>query len=110
MLDTTIIFTAPGTRTQDAEGIWHDGTSTTREVFARMESASRGEFYAGGVAGFRAELRFTIFHAEYKKEKTRTWNGDVYAIGRTYQKPGTDDLELYVKREVGVHSGAQNTD
>ena len=105
MLDTTIILITPGTRTQDAEGIWRDGKPESREIYARMSSVSRAEFYTGGEAGFRPELRFTVFQAEYQGESKLVWNGDAYAVYRTYQVPGTDDLELYVKREVGVHGG-----
>ena len=105
MLDTTITLTTPGTRVQDADGVWRNGTPTTREIFARMESVSRGEFYAGGEAGFRPELRFTVFQAEYQGESRLVWNGQAFAIYRTYQIPGTDDLELYAQREVGVHNG-----
>lgn len=110
MVDTIITLTTPGTRTQDSEGIWRNGTPTTREIFARMDSVDRREFYSGGEAGFRPEMRFTVFQAEYQGEGRLIWNGDAYAIYRTYQIPGTDDLELYVQREVGVHNGSKNAD
>ena len=110
MIDTTITLTTPGTRTQGGDGVWRDGTPTERDVFARMDSIDRREFYAGGEAGFRPEMRFTVFQAEYQGEDRLIWNGAAYAIYRTYHVPGTDDLELYVQREVGVHNGAQNTD
>lgn len=110
MVDTVITLTTPGTRTQDANGVWRDGTPTTKDIFARMNDVSRAEFYAGGEAGFRPELRFTVFQSEYAGEARLIWNGDAYAIYRTYHVPGTDDLELYAQREVGVHNGAQNAD
>ena len=110
MIDTTITLIAPGTRTQDAEGIWRTVAPTEREILARMDSIGRSEFYSAGEAGFRPDMRFTVFQAEYQGEGRLTWNGDAYAIYRTYQVPGTDDLELYVQREVGVHNGGQNTD
>lgn len=109
MLDTTITFITPGTRTQDADGIWRDGTPTERDIFARMESVSRGEFFSGGQSGFRPEMLFTIFQAEYQGEDELTWNGSAYSIYRTYNVPGTDDLELYVQKKVGVFRGGQNT-
>ena len=110
MIDTTITLTTPGTRVQGSDGVWRDGTPTEREVFARMDSIDRREFYAGGEAGFRPEMRFTVFQAEYQGEDRLIWNGAAYAVYRTYHVPGTDDLELYVQREVGVHNAAQNTD
>lgn len=109
MVDTEITLTTPGTRVQGSDGVWRDGTPTSREIFARMGSIGRSEFYAAGEAGFRPDMRFTVFQAEYQGEDRLIWNGDAYAIYRTYHVPGTDDLELYVQREVGVHNGAQNT-
>ena len=109
MVDTTITLTTPGTRAQDGAGVWRDGTPTQREIFARMSSVDRSEFYAGGESGLRPEMRFTVFQAEYQGETRLLWNGAAYAIYRTYQVPGTDDLELYVQREAGVHNGAQNS-
>ena len=110
MIDTTITLTTPGTRVQGSDGVWRDGTPSEREVFARMDSIDRREFYAGGEAGFLPEMRFTVFQAEYQGEDRLIWNGAAYAVYRTYHVPGTDDLELYVQREVGVHNAAQNTD
>ena len=110
MVDTEITLITPGTRAQGSDGVWRDGTQTGRPIFARMESVSRSEFYAGGEAGFRTELRFTVFHAEYLGEEMLVWNGAAYAVYRTYQVPGTDDLELYAQRKVGVHYGGQNAD
>ena len=110
MIDTIVTLTTPGPRGQDSTGVWRDGTPTEREVLARMDSIDRREFYAGGEAGFRPEMRFTVFQAEYQGEDRLIWNGAAYAIYRTYHVPGTDDLELYVQREVGVHNAAQNTD
>lgn len=80
------------------------------DIRCLMESVNRSEFFAGGKAGFRPEMVFTIFHGEYRGEDTLTWNGTAYAIYRTFHRPGTDDLELYVKREVGVDNGAQDGD
>lgn len=110
MIDTVVTFVTPGTRVQGSDGVWRDGTQTTRDVFARMSSVDRSEFYAGGESGFRPEMRFLVFQAEYRGESVLIWNGKAYAVYRTYLVPGTDDLEVYVQREVGVHNGGQNAD
>lgn len=106
MLDTVITLIAPAQRTQDASGVWRDTELVEREVFARMASVNRSEFFSGGQAGLRPELRFTVFPDEYRGELICVHEGVRYAVYRTYQVPGTDDLELYVQREVGVHHGA----
>lgn len=106
MTDTTITLIAPGDSARDSEGVWRESAAVSREIFARMESVTRSEFFSGGQGGMRPELRFVVFPAEYKGEPLCEHEGTRYAIYRTYQRPGTDDLELYVQREVGVHHGA----
>lgn len=103
MVDTTITLISPASRVQDAEGVWRTTEPVTREVFAQVGSVSRAEFFSGGQTGFRPEYMFTVFAAEYRGEAVCEYNGKRYAIYRTYYVPGTDYLELYAQREVGVH-------
>ena len=107
MTDTTITLISPGTRTRDAEGVWRDGDPVRREVYARKMDVSRAEFFSGGQAGFRPELMFLVFRGNYQGEAVAEYDGVLYAIYRHYNPEGSDDIELYLRREVGVH-GAQN--
>lgn len=109
MTDAAIRLIEPEARYQDGKGIWHARGENSREIFARVKSVGRSEFFAGGQAGFRPEYCFTVFPGEYQGEAVCEYDGTRYAIYRTYQVPGTDDLELYAKLEVGVH-GAQDPD
>lgn len=110
MVDTVITLVKPGEDTQDATGVWRTGPPFLREIFARMSSISRSEFYSGGQTGHRPEMRFTVFDREYRGEPELIWEGLAYAIYRTFQIPGTDDLELYVERKLGEHVGEENAD
>lgn len=110
MIDTTINLIAPETRTQDARGVWRTTKTATREIMARVDSVDRTEFFSAGQAGFQPEFRFTVFVSEYGGEAVCEYEGVRYAIYRTYHVPGTDDLELYVRREEGVRGGVQNPD
>lgn len=105
MIDTTIRLIAPETRAQDARGVWYTTGEQITEIMARAGSVSRGEFFAAGQAGFRPEHTFTVFHGDYRGEELCEYDGERYAIYRTYHVPGTDDLELYVRREEGVRDG-----
>lgn len=107
MTDTMLTLISPGARTQDAEGVWRDGDPVRREVYARKMDISRAEFFSGGQAGFRPEMMFLVFRGNYQGEDVAEFEGVRYAIYRNYHAEGTDDLELYLRREVGVH-GAQN--
>lgn len=106
MVDTMLTLVKPAAREQDAFGVWRTTAPVEREVFARMDDVSRNEFFSGGQAGMRPELRFRIAPVEYEGEIVCIHAGTRYAVYRTYHDPGTDELELYVQREVGVH-GAQ---
>lgn len=105
MIDTALTLLASAQRTQDADGIWRTRAETRREILARLDSVDRGEFFAAGQNGLRPDHRFTVFAGEYRGETLCEYEGALYAIYRSYQIPGTDDLELYVKREVGVSNG-----
>ena len=43
--------------------------------------------------------------AEYAGEDECEYNGQRYAIYRTFRVPQTDDLELYAERKAGVIHG-----
>lgn len=105
MIDGVITFVTKGPRTRDAMGVYRDGETITREVFARVGSVTRSEFYGFGQQSYRPELQFTIFADEYQDEQECTYEGTVYVIYRTYRVPGSDDLELYVQRKAGVSNG-----
>ena len=106
MVDTTITLIAPGARTQDTKGRWKSHAEIPRQIFARKESISRSEFFSGGQNGFRPELMFLVFAGDYQGEAVAEHEGTRYAIYRTYHRPGTDDLELYMQREIGVRAPA----
>lgn len=105
MVDTVITLITAGERYQDADGIWRTSTQTERDVFARMRSVGRNEFFSAGQAGFRPEYEFVIFAAEYGGEELCQYCGQLYAVYRTYRVPDSDTLELYVQKKVGVSDG-----
>ena len=96
---SNVITLLSNARSQDATGVWRDGEETQREIFCQVDSVSRAEFFAAGQSGLRPEYRITV------GETRLIYNGARYAVYRTYHAR-TDELELYVQREVGVH-GAQ---
>lgn len=107
MLDAVITLIGPPTRTQGSDGVWRTTAATETEVFARVSSASRSEFAAAGQQGMRPEFVFSVFCGEYSGQDECEYNGVKYAIYRTYQVPGTDYMELYAQRKVGVFKKAE---
>lgn len=88
-------------REQDARGVWRS-TTAPREVFAQVNSVTQREFFEGGRNGLNPELMFTMFYADYHNEPIVEYNGNQYAVYRTYLKRN-DVLELYVERKGGTN-------
>lgn len=103
MVDTEITLIKPAGRVQDETGVWRTTEPEERTILARVDDVSRAEFFAAGQSGMRAEFRFLVNPVEYAGEDVCAYAGRRYAIYRTYHVPGSDELELYVQREVGVH-------
>lgn len=103
MTDTAITLISDPSRYQDENGVWRSGEKTEREIFARVDSVSRSEFFAAGSAGLRPEYVFLVFAGEYRGETLCRHDGTLYAIYRTYRRPGSDELELYVRGSVGIN-------
>lgn len=74
-----------------------------KEVLCQVHSVTRNEVFEGGRNGLSPVFMFTIFAAEYSGEAVCEYRGDVYSIYRTYIKPGSDYIELYVERKGGLN-------
>ena len=106
MVDTEIILIKPAARVQDATGVWRTTAEEKSDpIPAIQDDSSRSEFFAAGQVGLRAEFRFIVNVVEYNGEDMLEWEGKRYAIYRHYHVPGTDDMELYAQRDVGVQRG-----
>lgn len=91
-------------QTRDAQGVLQTD-ETARQVFCRVDSITRQEFFEAGRAGLNPEWRFTVFAGDYNGEQTLVYAGLRYGIYRTYRVPGTDYMELYAERKGGVDRG-----
>ena len=75
-------------------------TETSRQVFARVDSVTRTEWFDGARQGLNPELRFVMFRFDYAGENIVEYKGDRFTIYRTYF--GRDDsIELYAERSQG---------
>lgn len=79
---------------------------TEKQIFCRYESITRAEFFSAGRNGLNPSLVFTVFAGDYNGETSLTFHGENYAVYRTYNVPGTDDLELYAQREGGTNGSS----
>lgn len=80
---------------------------TAREVFCKVDSVTRAEFFEAGRQGLSPEYRITMFFGDYNGESVVGYKGRLYSVYRTYQAK-TDIIELYVERQGGTN-GQENT-
>lgn len=75
-------------------------TETERQVYCEVYSISQTEFYAASNTELNPEYRFNVFFGDYHGEDVCVYNGQRYAIYRTYRSG--DNLELYAERKIGA--------
>lgn len=102
---SNVITLIAETTSQDQYGVWRT-TETERTVFCSVDSVTANEFFEGGRNGLNPEYRMTMFNGDYDGERVLEYNGNRYAIYRTYLRT-TDTLELYVERKGGTNGNSQ---
>lgn len=89
------------TITRDEYGI-NRKTTTVRQVFCKIDSVTRQEFFDAGREGLNPEYRITMFYGDYNGETVVGYKGRTYSVYRTYLAK-TDIIELYVERQGGTN-------
>ncbi|MDE5769083.1 MAG: hypothetical protein K2H82_06830 [Oscillospiraceae bacterium] len=85
---------------QDEFHIQHD-QEKQRQIFCKVHSVSRTEFFSGGQNGLHPAFVFEIFPADYHSEPELIFHNVRYAIYRTFLK-NADALELYAAQKGGI--------
>ena len=83
-------------------------TRTVKQVFCKVDSVTRSEFFDAGRSGLNPEYRMTMFFGDYDGETVVGYKGRLYSVYRTYHAK-TDVIELYVERQGGT-DGEENPD
>lgn len=74
---------------------------TARDVFCKVDSVTRAEFFEAGRSGLKPEYRITMFSGDYQGESIAWYKDRIYSVYRTYVAK-TDIIELYVERKSGT--------
>lgn len=82
-------------------------TRVQKQVFCKVDSVTRAEFFDAGKSGLKPEYRITMFFGDYDGETVVGYNGRLYSVYRTYLAK-TDIIELYVERRGGT-DGEEDT-
>lgn len=101
MMDDILILITQ-TMTADQYGVMRP-TLTQKQVFCKVGSITRSEFFNAGRSGLNPEFVFSVFKGDYSGETVCEYNGNTYAIYRTFLND-MDYMELYVQREGGTNA------
>lgn len=77
-----------------------------RKVYVQIRSVTSSEWFEGGRNGLNPEYQFTMFIGDYDGEEIAEYNGNRYAIYRTYIGRN-ETIELYVEKNKGVSDGRE---
>jgi len=103
-MDAVIKLLRPAGYEEDAAGIRRPVPGDDRQVFAKVWSVTRSEFFEAGRAGYKPELVFSVWADDYGGEGVIEYNGASYAVYRTFRRQegdGSDYIELYAERKAG---------
>lgn len=75
-------------------------TEKERTVLCEVNSISQSEFFAAANTELQPELKFSVFFGDYENESVVEFQGNRYAVYRTYR--AGDYMELYVERKTGA--------
>lgn len=70
-------------------------------LFVELRSVSRNEFFESRQGGLFPQFSFIISAFDYHNEKIVEYNGERFAVYRTYE-PDDDTIEIYCQIESGV--------
>lgn len=98
----SVLTLLQSTKRQNEYGVW-EMTTVERDIFCKVDSVTRAEFFEAGRNGLNPQFQFTVFAGDYNGETVCRFEGKQYAIYRTYRDPGTDYLELYAERKGGTN-------
>lgn len=73
-----------------------------RTVFGHRYSITRNEWDDAGRRDINAEFRVDIYGFEYDEETTVEVGAAKYGVYRTYSRPNSDHIELYLEKKGGI--------
>ena len=70
------------------------------KVYGELESVSGDEYFRAGQLGIKAKYMVSVFLYDYHDEQLCELQGKRYLIYRTYNRKGTERIELYLAEEI----------
>ena len=102
-MDSVLTLITP-IKTQNSIGAFATTSEESITIFGTVSSINRTEWYDAGQNGLNPEIVFTTPIVNYSGQTIAEYNGNRYAIYRTYFPNDSDLIELYLTRDVGTKS------
>lgn len=71
-----------------------------KEVFCKVKSAERSEFFMAAQSGMKASYKVEVFEYDYENEEIAEFRGERFFIYRTFLLPNSK-IELYLGKKAG---------
>lgn len=84
----------------DSNGV-QTATETKNPIPVEIHSLTRDEFFRAGEQKLNAEMMVTTAAINYSNQELIEIDSVKYAIYRKYRDANSDDIELYLRKEVG---------
>lgn len=95
----SVISLISKTTTQNADKAIVE-TETKRDIFVKVESIGRSDFFAAAQTGLSLSYVFKTDPSNYQGENEIEYEGQRYGVTRTY-RASNDELEIYAGTVVG---------
>lgn len=104
MIDDVLAITLVKEEIDKDKRLTQDGkpnvVKKSQVVCAQRMSIKQNEYYGAREKGFKPELCLKVHCFEYNQERICVIDGIEYEIYRTYQKVGSEFVELYLKSDI----------
>lgn len=77
-------------------------TENKMEIFCRMESISKNEWFDAGRNGLKPQLKVILPEYNYEATEKVEYDGERYSVYRMFRNQKTNEVELYLEKKAGV--------
>lgn len=80
----------------------HISDEEKREILVTEGALTRTEYFKAGQSGMNPEVMLTTAAVNYSGETVIEYKNVRYEVYRTYLRPDTDEIELYLRKKAGI--------
>lgn len=98
-----IIYLIEEQKVADAIGNFVSATSSSKKIYAKVQSVRTNEFYNATEIGITPSIEFVIKKLNYHGEHEIKWNNTKYEVIRVVEPKNKFDIVLVCSKKIGVN-------